>query len=160
MCDLANWAVSQPWQDRTQIVANRDVQSAATFNDRADRRHSRAGLRTSDVDPVLSLMERFPIGYTSEASKQCSNNRLGNLSASLAVQGDFGPNSERSGIDADVEFLSVEGEGPSFFRRIGEPEKPPVNHKGMVVYPRPLDGVDHADPGGTSRKLIVCPLFS
>ena len=43
------------------------------------------------------------------------------LSAGLAVHRQFGSNSERSELDADVEFLSLEGESPSFFRGICEP---------------------------------------
>jgi Mu transposase, C-terminal domain/Integrase core domain len=53
-CGLADWAVSQPRQDRTQIVANRDVQPAAAFNDRHDCCNSRPRLLAADVDPVPS----------------------------------------------------------------------------------------------------------
>jgi hypothetical protein len=77
------------------------------------------------------------------------------LSAGFALARHFGPNSE---FDADVEFLSVKGESPSFFLEICQSEHPPVDDKGMVVYPGPLNGVDHADPGGTSKKWIVSTL--
>jgi hypothetical protein len=103
---------------------------------------------------------------TSDASKQCSNSRpnsqgvtqpLGNSSASLAVGRDFGPNSERAGIDTDVEFLSVKGEGPSFFWRICEPKKPPVNHKGLVVHPGPLTALTTRTLGGPPENRLFVP---
>jgi hypothetical protein len=44
----------------TEIFVHRNLQSAARFNDRDDGGYSRASLLTSDVDPVLPVMESFP----------------------------------------------------------------------------------------------------
>jgi hypothetical protein len=69
------------------------------------------------------------------------------LCARFALDRNLRPSSE---LDANIEFVFVEGESPSFFRRICEAEKPPVDDKGEVVYPGPLNRVDHADPRGTA----------
>jgi hypothetical protein len=39
---------------------HRNPQSAARFNDRDDGGHPRTRLLTSDVDPVVAVMESFP----------------------------------------------------------------------------------------------------
>ena len=51
--------VRQARQDRAKIVANRDFESSAGFDDRDDGCNTRSSFLASDVYPVAALMQRF-----------------------------------------------------------------------------------------------------
>jgi hypothetical protein len=44
--------LGKSWQDLVQVVADRDPESAATFNHGEDRGHTRSDRLAADVDPV------------------------------------------------------------------------------------------------------------
>jgi hypothetical protein len=67
LCGLADWAVSEPRQDRARIVADGDVEPAACFNDQHDRCNSRARILAADVDSVLAI-----IGRNGAGPKRCA----------------------------------------------------------------------------------------
>src|ERR1017187_9639894 len=52
--DLLNRPVGKSGQDLVQVFANRDPEAAAAFNHGEYRGHTRSGLWTADVDPVLT----------------------------------------------------------------------------------------------------------
>jgi hypothetical protein len=57
--DLLNGPVGKSGQDLIQVVADRDSESAATFDHGEDRSHTRSGLLAADVDPVFPIMRRY-----------------------------------------------------------------------------------------------------
>jgi len=57
--DSVNRKVAQPWEDWTQIVANRDFESPTGFDDGNDRSNARSSLLTADADPISSFFEAF-----------------------------------------------------------------------------------------------------
>ena len=52
--DPIDWEVSQARQDRAKIVANRDFESSAGFDDRDDGCNARSSFLASDVYPVAA----------------------------------------------------------------------------------------------------------
>src|ERR1700724_55182 len=62
--------VGQAGQDRAKIVANRDFQSPAGFDDRDYSRDARSGLLASDVDPVTAAPGQRAHGVLSQVVTQ------------------------------------------------------------------------------------------
>jgi hypothetical protein len=62
--------VGQAGQDRAKIVANRDFQSPAGFDDRDYSRDARSGLLASDVDPVTAAQGQRAHGVLSQVVTQ------------------------------------------------------------------------------------------
>src|SRR5579863_4709685 len=58
--------ISKVWQDVGEVIACRDVKSATAFDHRDDGGDSRAGLLTSDMDPVTSADGDRPHGVLGE----------------------------------------------------------------------------------------------
>jgi hypothetical protein len=50
--DALEGRVSKAGQDIGHVVAHPKLETAATFDDRQNRRHTRAGLLATDVDPI------------------------------------------------------------------------------------------------------------
>ena len=117
-----------------------------------------SAIKTEPARPLPSKTKALQAAYNEQLAevRRKPTAADGNLCASFAFDRNFRSSPE---IDAGVEFLSVEGESPSFFRGICEAEYPPVDDKRMVVCrvvdPGPLNRVDDVDLGGTSQKWII-----
>jgi hypothetical protein len=55
--DTLDGSVGESGQDIGEVISNRDLEPAATFDNRQNRRHAGSSLLASDVDPVLSFMQ-------------------------------------------------------------------------------------------------------
>ena len=86
LCDPIDREVGQAGQDRAKIVANRDFQSPAGFDDRDYSRDARSGLLASDVDPVTAAQGQWAHGVLSHL---LLNSRLRQGDKSLVGNKDY-----------------------------------------------------------------------
>src|ERR1700738_2590076 len=66
VCDALDGCVCKAGQDVGEVVAHWDFEAAAAFDYREDRGYTRAGLFTSDMDPVFSTQGHAAHGILRE----------------------------------------------------------------------------------------------
>jgi hypothetical protein len=57
--DAADGQLGEAWQDRSEIVANRDFQPTTGFDYREDSCDARSGFLAAKVDPIFAIMQIF-----------------------------------------------------------------------------------------------------
>src|ERR1039458_10174314 len=72
--DALDGHMGESRQDSSEIVADRDLEPSAAFDDGEDRRHARSGLLAADMDPVAAT------------SRYCAHGVFGEVVAQLQLR--------------------------------------------------------------------------